>query len=697
MREAEPATSDLLVRGAVVIHGLVLLETLARSLSSEASLLGSDWLAEYLVRTANVGILVGPMLVLALLWVRIPGRFVARAQALGTWSLRALCRPAAVLRLGVIYVLSLVSLALSVCQSYDLAWHTAAAFAWVVLVPASAVELLLATRRPLPPSPPHPLGRVVWASGAAGLGVLVCPLLLTAQWTAAAALPLLFLLAPSPGSWNRLVTRILIGVTTLGVLGGLCIDLDRPTLRRLRSVHAAYSDLGSALLRWATDFDRDGSSGMFGLDCDDLDPERSPTLRDVPGDGIDQNCTGADASGAEARARLRPGGSRAPAPPSYEPGWTPDIFLVTVDALRWDALTNGDGAPSMPETARWAEGCIRFEHARTNATFTNLALIALHTGLLPQHVMKGMEALIAVGRSGDGTVRTIPPTLATVLLGHGYLAKAVVPVKHYTQLVLHGFEAEHALHRPPEEVFGKARAFIERAQGHPLFLWVHLMDVHAPYPGGQDLEHYLLGLRRFDVPLAAFLRSLSEDAVVVFTADHGEAFGEHGQRFHGSTLFDEELRVPLVLCLPPARNLGPPRSVDTPVSLVDVTPTLLDLLGFDIGYPQHGESLVTHLRDGVPLRSPWVHFVAQTGWSRGEGVLSGCAKLIRDLDNEWEALFDICEDRAERVDLLETQPAEAERLRTLLNEIRDADIDAYRSWDLDTLRARNARDARDDR
>lgn len=674
------------MRGAVVIHVLVLLETLARSLSSEASLLGSDWLPEYLVRTANVGALVVPMLVLALLWVRIPGRLAARTQALGAWSLRSLCRPTVVLRLGGIYLLSLVLLALSVCQSYDLAWHTAAAFAWIVVVPAAAAELLLATRRPQPPSPPHPLGRVLWAGGAAGVGVLVCPLLLTAPWTAAAALPLLFLLAPSPGSRNRLVTGVLLGATTLGVLGGLWFDLDRPTLRRLRSVHAAYSDQGSALLRWATDLDRDGSSGLFGLDCDDLDPDRSPTLRDVPGDGIDQNCTGEDANGAEARARLRPGGSRAPGP-SHEPGWTPDIVLVTVDALRWDAFVNGDCGSPMPETARWAEGCIRFEHARTNATFTNLALIALHTGLLPQHVMKGMEALIAVGQSGDGAVRTIPPTLATVLLGQGYLARAVVPVKHYTQLVLHGFEVEHALHRPPEEVFGAARAFIEDAQGHPLFLWLHLMDVHAPYPGGQDLEHYLLGLRRFDVPLAAFLRSLGEDAVVVLTADHGEAFGEHGQRFHGSTLFDEELRVPLVLCLPPA-TLGPPRGVDTPVALVDVMPTLLDLLGLDTGYPQHGESLVPHLRDGAPLRSPWVHFVAQTAWSRGEGVLSGCSKLIRDLDNEWEALFDVCEDRGERVDLLETQPAEAERLRTLLNEIRDADIDAYRSWDLDVLRAR---------
>lgn len=680
--------AERLIRGACLVLVLVLVEALARLAILAPRASGTEWVLDALVRTTNVAAVVGPLVLASLLWGRLPWRGARWVDARIGRGLEILCRPRAILRLGAVYGIGVVALALTLCQRYDLAWHTAAFFGAGLLVPAAAAELFVHHRRPSGVTHVHPLGRIAWGGGAAALGVLVCPLLLTAQWTTLATLPVLFLVIPAPRRFGRRAAQILLSVTAAAIVVGLWVDAARPTLRRIRSVHAAYSDQGSGLLRWLTDFDRDGSSGLLGLDCDDLDPDRSPLLRDVPGDGIDQNCTGEDADAAVARARLLGDGVHATPRPSFEPGWTPDVYLVTVDALRWDALGTEDLEPLMPETRRWADGCIRFSAARTNATFTNLALIALHTGLLPQHAMKGTEALIAVGTREDGAIQTIPPTLPTILGAQGYLAQAIVPVKHYTRMLLHGIEAEHSLHQPAAEVFAAARARIAAAGDRPLFLWLHLMDVHAPYPGGQSRAHYDVGVRAMDAPLAEFLESLGEDAVVVLTGDHGEAFGEHGHRFHGSTLFDEELRVPLVLCAPASRSLGAPRRVDTPVSLVDVSPTLLDLLGLSAGYPQHGESLVPHLRTGARLRSPWTHFVAQTLWSRGEGVIDGCKKLIRDLDHEWEALFDLCEDPLERVDIASDQPAEAARLRALLGEIRDADVDSYRSWDLDVLRGR---------
>jgi arylsulfatase A-like enzyme len=678
--------TERLIRAALLTLSLVLLEALVRLVILGPRMSWSERSLDAFVRTANIGALVGPLVLGALLWSRLPGRPATRVTAAVRRGVEILCRPWALLRLGVVYGLGLTALALTLCQRYDLAWHTAAFFAAGLLVPAAGVELLLQRRRPAPVPRVHPLGRIAWGGGAAALGLLVCPLLLTAQWTALATLPVLYLVLPVPRLPRRAV-QVLLGGTAVAILLGLWLDGTQPGLRRLRSVHAAYSDQGSSLLRWVTDLDRDGSSGLLGLDCDDLDPDRSPLLRDRPGDGIDQNCTGADADVDAARARLVRGGAHAAPPPSFAPGWRPDVYLVTIDALRWDVLGAGD-ASLMPETRRWAEGCVRFSTARTNATFTNLALIALLTGMLPQHAMKGMEALIAVGTRGDGTTQTLPPTLPTVLAAQGYRARAIVPVKHYTRMLLHGVEVEHSLHQPVAEVFAAARAHIDAAGDWPLFLWLHLMDVHAPYPGGQDRAHYDRAVRRLDAPLADFLRSLGDDVVIVLAADHGEAFGEHGYRFHGSTLFEEELRVPLVLCVPASRGLGAPRRVDTPVSLVDVSPTVLDLLGLDAGYPQHGESLVGHLRTGAPLRSAWTHFVAQTRWSRGEGVIDGCLKLIRDLDHEWEALFDLCEDPGEVVDLSSSRPDAAARMHALLGEIRDADIDTYRSWDLDVLRGR---------
>ena len=106
-------------------------------------------------------------------------------------------------------------------------------------------------------------------------------------------------------------------------------------------------------------------------------------------------------------------------------------------------------------------------------------------------------------------------------------------------------------------------------------------------------------VRRADRDFARLLELLQyvglyEDSLIAFTADHGEAFGEHGSFGHGRTLYEELLHVPLVMRFPGA--LGGNSRVDTRVSLVDVVPTILDLLGEDLPEPLPGASLVSPMR-----------------------------------------------------------------------------------------------------
>jgi arylsulfatase A-like enzyme len=172
---------------------------------------------------------------------------------------------------------------------------------------------------------------------------------------------------------------------------------------------------------------------------------------------------------------------------------------------------------------------------------------------------------------------------------------------------------------PSSEITDQAMEWVKRAGENPLFLFLHYYDVHSdyaslpeyeteflrPYDGIADgstaqlaahregnvslspsdapnlIDRYDAGIRQMDAEIGRFLdflreRGLTEETLLVVTSDHGEEFFEHGGVLHGQTQYQEVLRVPLLL-----RGPGVPRGrrVPTPVSLVDVAPTLLALGG----------------------------------------------------------------------------------------------------------------------
>jgi hypothetical protein len=481
----------------------------------------------------------------------------------------------------------------------------------------------------------------------------------------------------------------LLAVLTLTILG-VAIDQRDPALRRFAALTTPFSSLAFDGYRRMADLDGDGSSHWWGLDCDGLDPNRGPLVADLPDDGVDQNCTGKDAALQESLARFAPGSPRKHSEPEPSEFIKPDIFVISMDALRADTFASRAVFPRLNE---WADGCYRFSNARSNSNFTGEALVSLHTGMFPRHVLTDeYRWAFDLAAPAQGKV-SIPPTLAAVLSLRGYETVVVFPPFHVANFqFLTGYQGGGTLPSTDDASFPPFEVTLEhiaqyRAQippGRPVHLRAHFMDLHTPYRGGNGHSGYLRTAVGVDDALARFLSELPADGIVVFTADHGEAFGEHGAFNHGHHLFDEEVRVPLVLCAPPRFRLGPPRVLETPVGLVDVMPTLLDLAGTQSTYPRHGQSLVPHLRSGAPLPRPWHFSEAWLEDRHTAAVVLGCHKWLVDYDLGFEALFDVCADPQERHDLAREHPQKALQMRALFGGILDQEIDAFRSWRIGT-------------
>lgn len=676
---------DSATRGVLLVLSVAAVETFVRTVTFAAHFpdLGAAAL-ELATRTARLLVLAPAVTGLDLALTA-----ASRARALGepltrraTFTLQVLHAPAAVVRAALLYAVSTLALTKTLALDYQLRWHAGALFALGALPVWAALELGFAKLRGKSLAKrPNLAGGLLWL---VLLGVAASSLTSAADAPVlgpALALVAMTLFGRGPLRVPPWRGRVLGLIASLALVG-LWLDSTHAALRRFASARAPFSALALRGLQELTDFDGDGSSGPFGLDCDDLDPTRSPAFVDLPDDGSDQNCTGKDGNLQLTTATLGPTSPRAQRSDRAAPKDRPAVILLTVDGLRGDWFEDGS---ALPQTRRFVERCHRFTNAHANANSTGESLLSLHTGMSARHVQDGDAWRVALADPKNKLLST-PPTLASLLDGAGYSTLVVFPPFHLHNFAfLTGYARGGTLPNTGDGSFPSLSVSLERARAQmretptsePLHLRIHLMDLHVPYRGGEGQSGYLRTARDMDAELLAFLQELPESALIVLTADHGEAFGEHGTTNHGHSLFEEELHVPLVLCAPPGFDLGPPRAIDTLVGLVDVLPTLMDLLGLPHAYPWHGQSLVDHLRSGRPLPRPWVFAERWSSERRTQTLLTGCQKWIEDLDAGWRARFDLCADPHETRDL-GTPGSEA--TGQLLGSVVDTELDAIRSW-----------------
>jgi len=227
-----------------------------------------------------------------------------------------------------------------------------------------------------------------------------------------------------------------------------------------------------------------------------------------------------------------------------------------------------------------------------------------------------------------------------------------------------------------------AKRLLDAHEGpDPFFLYLHFMDVHeyaAPpefknFGGGQE-GTYLAAIRWVDDVLQRVRERLDREGlsartVMIFASDHGEAFGENRTHGHARNVFTPVLHVPLLIRFP--FSTGPVR-VHTQVRNLDIAPTVLDIAGVDILEDFEGESLLPLIAapGGQPDRPSFAALGAPilVGAVEQVSVNDGSWSLARNLDEEGrEFLFERALDPQEDANLVDLEPAAAQRMRAVLD------------------------------
>ena len=336
---------------------------------------------------------------------------------------------------------------------------------------------------------------------------------------------------------------------------------------------------------------------------------------------------------------------------------------LTIAALRGDLFA---GPPversSVTHMQAMTENGLYFSHAWSAASYTVGSLRALFTGV---HVFQH-DAMLARGLDGK---RHKAPYLAELRTQHGVstVNVTVTAALDIKGNIGRGFSEQIALDvytATSKEVVDTILEQLDKRADGPLFIYSHIMDPHAPYSLGSAVEgaseklRYLAEVAYVDGEISRLRgelreRNLEQRTFVVISADHAEAFGEHGHTHHATTVYQEMIHVPLIIEGPGIEGL----QVRTPVTLLDLAPTVLSLFGVDT--PPHfmGQSLVPFMRGESPqLSRP---LAADSNRAIRAMLFEERWKAIVDLRRGTEELYDLQRDPGERINLAERPEARA--------------------------------------
>ncbi len=357
----------------------------------------------------------------------------------------------------------------------------------------------------------------------------------------------------------------------------------------------------------------------------------------------------------------------------------PDIVLVTIDSLRATQTPAYGGKATMPVLAGLAARGAVFDWAFAPSNVTRRSIPSMVIGYAPNRIR---------GRVVGWALRVDPRfvLLPERLAAGGYETAGFMCCPGFW-----GAEARTGLGRGLAHVEvekeGKqlgeaARAWIEaRERGNPrapLFVWVHILEPHnwasngvAPTSRDTRNQLYNRSLAKSDEILSQVLlgfaqRSPDRAPLVIVTADHGEALGDHGQPFHSTDLYNSQLRVPLVIAGP---GIQPTRLPET-VSLTDLTPTIVELAGFQAPANLDGRSLadvITGKRASQPDTGTAFAVMIKDRSNPGglAAFVRGRWKLIQS-DAGLVELYDVLADPDEKTNVAAQQPAIVRELTVLL-------------------------------
>lgn len=423
----------------------------------------------------------------------------------------------------------------------------------------------------------------------------------------------------------------------------------------------------------------------------------------------------------------------------------PNVIILLIDKLRADHVgCYGYHLETTPNIDEYANRGVRFENVRAQASWTLPSTVSLFSGLHPStHGVRTREHSLSdrvdtmaeiFGDGGYATAAIVAnPFLKTTFnvqqgfqhyfddfIKETHWGSAKRNVRMLTEL-MDGVEALKLLYSRPEykvpehlvghynvgkmgigTVNSEALRWVRKNRDRPFFLYLHYIDVHGPYVPPRPFDNEFSGtraqevvnlydgaLRYTDSQIDSFLEDLKqlgvfENSIIMITSDHGEEFQDHGGSTHGKTLYEEQLRVPLIILRTEAFPFN--KTVAEPVGLIDILPTLVDYIKFEpANDSKDGKSFVDLLdADGRPDATEYQYAETELDELHRSVVRGNRWKLIysEHEDSPLEMLFDLSRDPSEQVNLLRDRPEIASELRDRLAEAF-SDFEA-RSFDAKT-------------
>jgi arylsulfatase A-like enzyme len=528
---------------------------------------------------------------------------------------------------------------------------------------------------------------ILWRSSPAVRAVLPWRLMISAgSWGAGGALALWLLALELPRPrWMRIAAPVSAGAIGAVIPLSLVFWGADPATKHVAITASPALTRLISLVRTLNDFDGDGFGSLLGEnDCGPRNAAIRPGTRDLPDNGIDENCDGRDFS---VRDLARPSDAAQRAvPAAFRKDW--NVLLLTIDTVRYDHTTFGgykDGPKKRDTTPRLAELVERstsftFTQAPSAGTMASIPAILtskfFHSGVaLDEKVKHGMPPRL----------RPENVLISEIMKRTGYATGAITTHEYFNDWGMEqGFDSYDNSIGEKFDPFritsgvltDRALAWISRNHSRKWFLWAHYLDPHGRYVAHVDSPSYGTTeedlydgeLAYTDQQIGRLLDEIArlpggDRTIVIITSDHGDGFNEHGFINHGQALYRELLHVPMIIHVP--NNL--PRKIAGATSPLDVVPTVAALCGIDVSDLQfEGESLVPQIFYGEE-RTDRVVF-AETNFPLPiRAAIRQSGKLIYFLKNNLYEFYDLTRDPWEKNNLASKEPAAMVPLRDALH------------------------------